>query len=189
MQPSSNDLTLILAEISNGNKSVINEIFPIVYNELKKIASKYLFYEHGERTIETTELVHEAYLKLMGNESVSLENRAHFFGIAANAMRQLLVDFARKRNSLKRGGNHTKISLMEGLVVFSEHDDKIIELDSALEKLSAVDERLSKIVELRFFAGLNHEETAAVLNCSVATVKREWSLARAWLFRELSEEN
>ena len=189
MQSSSNEITLILSELSKGNRSAINEIFPVVYNELKKIASKYLFYEHGERTIETTELVHEAYLKLMGKESVSLENRAHFFGIAANAMRQLLVDFARKRNSLKRGGNHTKISLLEGLIVFSEHDDKIIELNSALEKLSAVDERLSKIVELRFFAGLNHEEIASVLNCSIATVKREWSLARAWLFRELSEEN
>lgn len=187
MQSSPKDLTLLLSEVSRGNKTAINEIFPIVYNELRKIASKYLFREYGERTIQTTELVHEAYLKIIGGENISFENKSHFFGIAANAMRQLLVDLARKRNAEKRGGSHTRISLVDGLLISTEHDEKILELDDALKKLSEVDERLSKIVELRFFAGLNVEETANVLDCSASTVKREWSLARAWLFRELGE--
>lgn len=188
MNSSSKDLTLLLSEVSRGNKDVINEIFPIVYNELRKIASRYLYQEYAERTIQTTELVHEAYLKIIGGENVSLENKSHFFGIAANAMRQLLVDLARKKNAEKRGGgNLTKITLMEGKVIFNEFDDKILDLDEALKKLVLVDERLSKIVELRFFAGLNVEETANVLDCSVSTVKREWSLARAWLYRELGE--
>jgi RNA polymerase sigma-70 factor, ECF subfamily len=186
LTPSSNDLTLLLSEVSKGNRTVINEIFPIVYNELKKIASAYLYKEYEGRTIQTTELVHEAYLKIMGGNNISIENRAHFFGIAANAMRQLLVDFARKRNAMKRGGNQTKISLIDGLIVIGEFDDKIIDLDTALEKLNKIDERLSKIVELRFFAGLNIEETAEVLDCSPTTVKREWGLARAWLLREIS---
>lgn len=187
MQSPQKDLTLLLAELSNGNKEVINEIFPVVYNELRKLASNYLYYEYGERTIQTTELVHEAYLKIIGGGNISPENKSHFFGIAANAMRQLLVDFARRRNAEKRGGNHTKISLLEGVVILSEYDEKILDLDEALNKLTEVDERLSKVVELRFFAGLNVEETANALNCSPATVKREWSLARAWLYRELGE--
>ena len=187
MQSSPKDLTFLLAEVSQGNKNVINEIFPIVYNELRKIASSYLYHEYGERTIQTTELVHEAYLKIIGSQNIAIENKAHFFGIAANAMRQLLVDFARKRNAEKRGGNQTKFSLLEGVVIFGEDDEKILELDDALKKLAEVDDRLSKVVELRFFAGLNVEETANALNCSPATVKREWSLARAWLYRELAE--
>jgi RNA polymerase sigma factor (TIGR02999 family) len=179
------DLTLLLSELNSGNKSVINKIFPVVYNELRKIASAYLYKEYNQRTIQTTELVHETYLKIIGSTNLSMQNRSHFFGIAANAMRQLLVDFARKRNSEKRGGNVTKVSLVDGKVVFGEFDDKILDLDEALKKLALVDERLSKIVELRFFAGLNVEETAQALECSPSTVKREWSLARAWLFREL----
>jgi len=187
LQSSPKDLTLLLSELSKGNKNVINEIFPIVYNELRKLASRYLYQEYGERTIQTTELVHEAYLKIIGSENIALENKSHFFGIAANAMRQLLVDFARKRNTEKRGGNQTKISLSEGAVIFGEYDEKILELDDAMKKLTGFDERLSKVVELRFFAGLNVDETANVLDCSPSTVKREWSLARAWLFRELGE--
>jgi RNA polymerase sigma factor (TIGR02999 family) len=187
LQPSSKDLTLLLAELKKGNKDVINEIFPVVYNELRKLASNYLYHEYEERTIQTTELVHEAYLKIIGAESISPQNRSHFFGIDANAMLQLLVDFARKRNTEKRGGNMTKISLSEGAVIFGGYDEKILDLDEALKKLAEFDDRLSKVVEMRFFAGLNVEETANVLNCSPATVKREWSLARAWLFRELGE--
>jgi RNA polymerase sigma factor (TIGR02999 family) len=188
VQSSPNELTLLLEEASKGNKTVINKIFPIVYNELRKIASKYLYKEYGERTIQTTELVHEAYIKIMGGSNISLENRSHFFGIAANAMRQLLVDFSRKRNAEKRGGqNHTRISLVEGILIFNEYEDKILDIDNALKKLFKIDEGLSKIVELRFFAGLNIEETANVLGCSSSTVKREWNLAKAWLLRELSE--
>lgn len=185
MQPSPKDLTLLLAEMNKGNRDVINEIFPIVYNELRKLASTYLYREYEERTIQTTELVHEAYLKIIGGENISPQNKSHFFGIAANAMRQLLVDFARKRNTEKRGGNRTKISLSEGALIFGEYNEKILDLDEALKRLAEFDERLSKVVELRFFAGLNVEEAAEVLSCSPATIKREWSLARAWLFREL----
>ncbi len=189
LQSSPNELTLLLSEVSKGNKTVINKIFPIVYNELRRIASRYLYEEYGERTLQTTELVHEAYLKIIGSENISLENRAHFFGIAANAMRQLLIDFARRRKAEKRGGNLTRISLVDGLIVVDEYDDKILELDSALNKLVNIDERLCKVVELRFFSGLNVEETAKVLECSPATIKREWSLAKAWLFKELKGIN
>ncbi len=189
LQSSPNELTLLLSEVSKGNKTVINKIFPIVYNELRRIASRYLYEEYGERTLQTTELVHEAYLKIIGSENISLENRAHFFGIAANAMRQLLIDFARRRKAEKRGGNLTRISLVDGLIVVDEYDDKILELDSALNKLVKIDERLCKVVELRFFSGLNVDETAKVLECSPATIKREWSLAKAWLYKELKEIN
>jgi RNA polymerase sigma factor (TIGR02999 family) len=187
LNSSPKELTLLFSEMNSGNKDVINEIFSIVYKELKKIASKYLYEEYGERTIETTELVHEAYIKIIGAENVSIENKSHFFGIASNAMRQLLVDFARKRNAEKRGwNNHARVTLVDGLEIYSDNDLKIIELDDALKKLALVDERLCKIVELRYFAGLNIDETAAAIDVSPATVKREWSLARAWLFKEMN---
>ncbi len=185
-QPSRENITILLNDVSSGNKEALNELLPLVYNELRKLASKYLGAEYKNRTIQTTELVHEAYLKLLGNQNISWQNRAHFFGIAANSMRQILVDLARKRNAKKRGGDETKISLQEGLIIMDETDDKLLALDEALKKLETFDKRLSQIVELRFFSGLTIEETAAVLNFSDSTIKREWNVAKAWLYKELN---
>lgn len=163
-------------------------MLPLVYNELRRISSKYLHDEYRNHTLQTTELVHEAYIKLVGGQEINWQNRAHFFGIAANSMRQILVDYARKRSSQKRGEGKTHLSLDNAEEIAFQSDEDIIELDEAMKKLEAFDPDLSKVVELRFFAGLNVEETAKVLNCSASTVKREWSLARAWLFRELGKE-
>ena len=185
---SQQNITLLLEDCYNGNKNAVNELLPLVYNELRRISSKYLHDEYRNHTLQTTELVHEAYIKLVGGQEINWQNRAHFFGIAANSMRQILVDYARKRNSQKRGEGKTHLSLDNAEEIAFQSDEDIIELDEAMKKLEAFDPDLSKVVELRFFAGLNVEETAKVLNCSASTVKREWSLARAWLFRELGKE-
>ena len=185
---SQQNITLLLEDCVSGNKNAVNELLPIVYNELRRISSKYLHDEYRNHTLQTTELVHEAYIKLVGGHEINWQNRAHFFGIAANSMRQILVDYARKRNSQKRGEGKTHLSLDSVEEIVFETEEDIIELDEAMKKLEVFDPDLSKVVELRFFAGLNVEETAKVLNCSASTVKREWSLARAWLFRELGKE-
>lgn len=189
MQDSSQqNITLLLEDCVNGKKNAVNELLPLVYNELKRISSKYLHEEYRNHTLQTTELVHEAYIKLVGGQEINWQNRAHFFGIAANSMRQILVDYARKRNSKKRGEGITNLSLDNAEEIAFQSDEDIIALDEAMKKLEAFDPDLSKIVELRFFVGLNVEETAKVLDRSASTVKREWSLARAWLFRELGKE-
>ncbi len=177
--------TLLLNNITHGENEALNNLLPLVYNELRQLASKYLRAEFGNRTIQTTELVHEAYIKLIGGQNISWQNKAHFFGIAANSMRQILVDLARKRKSQKRGGNNTIISLYEDLVIMDESDDKLLALDEALNKLATFDERLRRIVELRYFSGLTIDETAEVLQISDSTIKREWNVAKAWLYREM----
>ncbi len=178
--------TALLIDIGRGDKEALNRFLPVVYNELRRLASSYLRAEYGSRTIQTTELVHEAYIKLIGGQNISWQNKAHFFGIAANSMRQILVDLARKRKSQKRGGNQTKISLFEDLVIMDDSDDKLLALDEALKKLETLDKRLCKVVELRYFSGLTINETAEALNTSASTVKREWNVAKAWLYRELN---
>lgn len=186
MQNIEKNITLLLESCSNGNKNAVNELLPIVYNELRKISSKYLHDEYRNHTLQTTELVHEAYIKLVGGQEINWQNRAHFFGIAANSMRQILVDYARKRNSQKRGEGKTHVSLDDAEdMIFSSEED-IIALDEALKKLEAIEERSSKIVELRYFSGLTIEETANVLNISPATAKRDWNFAKAWLYREIA---
>lgn len=184
---SQQNITLLLEDCASGNKNAVNELLPIVYNELRRISSKYLHDEYRNHTLQTTELVHEAYIKLVGGQEINWQNRAHFFGIAANSMRQILVDYARKRNSLKRGEGKTHVSLDDAEEMFFNTEEDIIALDEALKKLEAFDQELSKVVELRFFAGLNVDETAKVKNCSASTVKREWSLAKSWLFREMGK--
>ena len=179
------NITLMLNDLSNGNTIVIEQILPLVYDELRKISSKYLSDEYRKHTFQTTELVHEAYIKLIGNQSISWQSRAHFFGIAARTMRQILVDYARKRKSLKRGNGITNFSLDDTQLVAGESDEQILALDDALKKLENVEERSSKIVELRYFSGLTIDETAKLLNISAATVKREWQFAKAWLYREI----
>ena len=187
LEPSQLNITLLLEDCVNGKKNAVNELLPLVYNELKRISSKYLHEEYRNHTLQTTELVHEAYIKLVGGQEINWQNRGHFFGIAANSMRQILVDYARKRNSQKRGEGKTHLSLENAGDIAFESED-IIALDEAMKKLEAFDPDLSKVVELRFFAGLNVEETSKVLDRSASTVKREWSLARAWLFRELGKD-
>jgi RNA polymerase sigma factor (TIGR02999 family) len=179
------NITLLLNEISQGNNLVIEQILPLVYDELRKISSKYLSDEYRKHTFQTTELVHEAYLKLIGNQNISWQSRAHFYGIAAKTMRQILVDYARKRKSQKRGSGKTSFSLDDAELVAGESDEQILALDEALKKLENVEERSSKIVELRYFSGLTIDETAKLLNISAATVKREWQFAKAWLYREI----
>jgi RNA polymerase sigma factor (TIGR02999 family) len=181
------EITLLLNDYSNGNKDSLNRLLPVVYKELRKLASRYLRKEYSSRTIQTTELVHEAYMRLFGDSEVSIHNRAHFFGIAANSMRQILVDYARKKSAAKRGGGFTRVSLIEDIIIIDNDSDKIIIIDEALKKLALIDNRLCSIVELRFFTGLSIEETAEVMGISVSTVKREWNIAKAWLYRELED--
>jgi len=180
------NITKMLNDISPGNDIAVNRVLPLVYNELRNISSKYLNLEYRKHTLQPTELVHEAYLKLIGNQELSWQSRAHFYGIAAKSMRQILVDYARKRKSKKRGSGKTNLSLDKVMMAVVESDDQILELDEALVKLENYEERSSKIVELRYFSGLSIEETAEVLNISPATVKRDWSFAKAWLYREMS---
>ena len=183
----SKDITILLNELSKGNNLAVEQILPLVYDELRKISSKYLRDEYRNHTFQTTELVHEAYLKLIGNQQLSWQSRAHFFGIAAKTMRQILVDYARKRKAQKRGSGELKFSFDDVPVLSYESDKQILALDEALTKLEDIEERPSKIVELRYFSGLTIEETAEVLSVSKATVKRDWLFAKAWLYREIQQ--
>lgn len=180
------NITLLLQDCIEGKKGAVDELLPHVYKELRVISSKYLRDEFRNHTLQTTELVHEAYIKLVGDENISWQNRAHFFGIAAQSMRQILVDHARKRNSLKRGYGKSIIPLDDVLESAEKSDEQIIALDDALKKLETKDERSSKLVELRYFSGLTIEETAEVLRISPATAKRDWNFAKAWLYREIA---
>lgn len=182
------NFTRLIQEYSKGNKLVLNQILPLIYDELRRISSRYLREEYRNHTLQTTELVHEAYLKLIGDQNISWENRAHFFGIAAQSMRQILVDHARKRNAKKRGGGKSNLSLEEVFTISEKVDDQILVLDEALKRLEKVDERSCKIVELRYFSGLTIEETAKVLNISASTAKRDWNFAKAWLYREIQNQ-
>ncbi len=182
---SSHQVTHLLLDLKNGNLQAFDQLTPLVYNELRKIASRYLRQERKGHTIQTTDLVHETYLRLIDEAHFSWENRAHFFAVAARAMRQLLVENARKRKAKKRGGGAVNLSLDEGAVMAEQKSDEILALEEALQTLEKLDERMTRIVELRYFSGLTIEETAAVLSISPATVKREWNTARAWLAKEM----
>jgi RNA polymerase sigma factor (TIGR02999 family) len=182
-------ITQLLQDLSNGDKEALNKLLPIVYKQVKKIAARYLANEYEKRTIQTTELVHEAYLKLIGQKQLSLENRKEFFGVVANVMRQILVDNARKRNAVRRGNNITKISFEKATVLSSENSEEVLMLNDALIKLDLLDKRLSSIVELRYFAGMTIAETAEILSLSRNTVNRDWTLAKAWLYKEIANDN
>ncbi len=182
-------VTQLLYELSNGDKEALNKLLPLVYRQVKKIASRYLSNEYKKRTIQTTELVHEAYLKLIGQKEISLESRREFFGAIANVLRQILVDNARKRNAARRGEGQTKISLEKVAVISPEYDEEILTLNDALIKLNSFDKRLSSIVELRYFTGMTIAETAEILSVSPNTVKRDWNLAKAWLYKEIENNN
>jgi len=177
-------VTRLLLQWTEGDKQALEDLLPLVYDELRRLAKSYLQRERPGHTLQSTALVHEAYMRLV-DQNVSWQSRAHFFGIAAQMMRCILVDHARGKNAAKRGDGAYKVTLDEGLVAQEERDVNVLALDGALTKLSALDPQQSQIVELRFFAGLSIEETAEILKISPATVKRDWAMAKAWLYREM----
>lgn len=179
------DLTLLLARWHGGDDEALDEVLPLVYNELRRLAGRYLNQERGQ-TLQTHDLIHEAFLRLIGQRHVDWRNRAHFFGIAALMMRRILTDHARRRACGKHGGGARRMLLEDVPDIAATSDAGIVAVDEALVELKAVDEQLAKIVELRFFGGLEHDETAAVLGVSEVTVRRRFRIAKAWLYRRLS---
>ncbi len=193
--PSQTTVTRLLHELQGGNQAVLGELFSLVYEELHARAHRQRAHWHGDYTLNTTALVHEAYLKLVDQTQAAWESRAHFLGVAAKAMRHILVDYAKRRRAEKRGGDVQKLSLeemkvsLEGMVVLTEERaEALVALEEALERLMHVNEREARVVECRFFGSMTFEETAQALGVSVRTVKRDWAMAQAWLHREMQNE-
>jgi RNA polymerase sigma factor (TIGR02999 family) len=184
---SSFSVTELLGKWRAGDADALSRLLPVVYQELRRVAGSYLRRERSDHTLQSTALVHEAYLRLAGPNAPEWRNRAHFFGVAANLMRQILVEHARARHAEKRGGHAVKLSLDEASDVPMAVDVDVLALDEAMQQLAQMDARQAQIVELRFFGGLSVEGSAEVLGISPATVKRDWTSARAWLYREMSE--
>ena len=180
-------ITQLLSEIKSGRQEVLGELLPLVYDELRRLADNYLRRERSDHTLQPTALVHEAYLRLVGQNPIEWQNRAHFFGIAARLMREILIEYARGRNRQKRGGGYkTQIVLSDAVSFNNQEQFDVIAVDEALNKLEKLDERQARIVELKFFGGLTIEEIAEVLEVSAATVKREWSTAKLLLYKMLN---
>ena len=186
--PAGKNITELLIGYGRGDKEALDQLMPIVYDELRRQAARYLRREQAGHTLQTTALIHEAYVRLVDQRNVQWQNRAHFFGIAAQLMRRILVDHARSKKRAKRGGSDIRVSLDDATAGVTGQDLDLVALNEALERLAEIDEQQSRVVELRFFSGLTVEETAEVMGISKATVKRDWSMARAWLHRELSSE-
>jgi RNA polymerase sigma factor (TIGR02999 family) len=180
-------VTELLSDWSHGNQAALDKLMPLIYDELRRLAHHYMSREHAGHTLQTTALVNEAYLRLIGRRDMHWQNRAHFFAISAQLMRRILVDHARAHTRIKRGGGTHLLTLDEGAVVSRERAAEVIALHDALNELAALDPRQSRIVELRFFGGLSIEETTEVLGLSAATIKREWRTAKAWLYHVLSK--
>jgi RNA polymerase sigma-70 factor, ECF subfamily len=176
-----------LTELNGGNPEVLDKVMPLVYDELHRLAHRYMMQERVGHTLQTTALVNEVYLKFVDKEGLSWQNRAHFLAVAARQMRFILVDYARGHARAKRGGGAERVPLDEALVVSEEHSTEMLALDEALTALASFDERKSRIAELRYFAGLTVEETAEALSVSPETVNRDWRMAKAWLRKELSK--
>jgi len=183
----SRDVTRLLSEWQAGDQSALDRLMPVVYSELRRIAARYLHSERTGHTLQTTALVHEAYLRLVDETRIQFQGRAHFFGVAATIIRNILVDHARTQKAAKRGGGVQKLSLEEAFAVPVDNKTDVLAVDDALHTLSKIDAQQGRIVELRFFAGLTIEETAEVLQISTSTVKRDWILAKTWIYRELSQ--
>jgi RNA polymerase sigma-70 factor, ECF subfamily len=181
----SGEVTRLLGEIGRGEKQAVNDLLPLVYDELHRIARSYFRRERGEHTMQPTALVHEAYIRMV-DQRAPLESRGHFMAVAATQMRRVLLDYARKHRAARRGGDDQKVLLEDTMVICEQRPVDMILLDVALGKLAALDARQAQLVELRFFAGLSVEETAEVMGVSPATVKRSWSSARAFLHREMT---
>ena len=180
------EITQLLAEWSEGNQAALDKLYPLVYNELRRLAHGYLRRERKGHTLQTTALINEAYLRLVDQKNVHWANRSHFFGISAKIMRRILIDHARRYDYAKRGGGAQRISLDEAAIVAKQLGRALLMLDEALTSLAKIDPRRSQVVELRYFGGLNNEEIAGVLKISENTVMRDWNMARAWLYQELS---
>ena len=185
MRPDSQLVTLLLHHWKNGNEEALDQLMPLVYEELRRLARRYLSAERPEHTLRATELVHETYMRLIGAE-IDWQDRAHFYAVAARVIRRILVDHANSRNSRKRGGDVERVPLDESLVIGAEAPEIIVNLDEALRRLAVVDSRKSDIVQCLYFGGMTYDETAAALNISAATVDRELRIAKAWLHRELA---
>ncbi|HYJ88610.1 MAG TPA: sigma-70 family RNA polymerase sigma factor [Pyrinomonadaceae bacterium] len=186
--PPPQDVTQLLLDWSKGNQGAPDKLMPLVYDELRRVAQNYLRHERQDHTLQATALVHEAYLKLIDQTAVDWHDRAHFFGLASQMMRHILVDHARRHQAAKRGGLVQRLTLVEAVSFPDQKDFDLVALDEALTNLSQLDSQQSRIVEMRFFGGLTIEETSTALSLSVATVNREWRLAKAWLLRALTKE-
>jgi RNA polymerase sigma factor (TIGR02999 family) len=184
--PNNIEVTQLLADLRTGQHQAHEQLFPIVYSELRKIAANYMRRERTDHTLQATALVHEAYMQLVDQTRVTWQNRAHFFGVAAQLMRRILVDHARSQNALKRGGDAQKISLDDSVGLAAGPPVAFDELDEALNRLHELDPNQAKIIELRFFGGLTVEEVSEVIGLSTATIEREWRMAKAWLHNQLT---
>ena len=184
--PRQHEITELLAEWREGNQSALDELYPLVYNELHRLARRYMSRERKGHTLQTTALINEAYVRLVDQKNVQWANRSHFFAISAQIMRRILIDHARRHAYAKRGGGAQQVSLEETASVTPDPGSELIRLDEALKSLAEMDPRRSQVVELRFFGGLNNEEIAGVLHVSENTVTRDWNMARAWLYQQLT---
>lgn len=182
----SHQITTLLVDWSKGDELALEQLMPLVYEELRRMARSYMRRQPSGHTFQTTELIHEAYLKIAKSEDRNWENRAHFFGVAAKAMRQILVDYARSKSSQKRGGWQERITLIDDVMTTNNSSKEIVALDDALKNLEQIDPRRGHVVELKYFGGLTVEEIAEVLKISTKTVNRDWQFARTWLLRELT---
>jgi RNA polymerase sigma factor (TIGR02999 family) len=181
-------ITVLLRELADGNRAVVDAIIPLVYNELHRLAERHMARERPDHTLNATALVHEAYMKLVDQREVAWQNRAHFLAIAAQAMRRILINHAQRRRADKRGGGEGFVTFNDEVMGANARADELLALDDVLSRLQNLDERQAKVVEYRFFGGLKHEEIAEVLGVSLPTVRRDWRLARAWLSRELKQQ-
>ena len=185
--PARHQITELLAEWREGNQSALDELYPLVYDELHRLARRYMSRERKDHTLQTTALINEAYVRMVDQKNVNWVNRSHFFAISAQIMRRILIDHARRHAYAKRGGGAKQVSLEEVAAIMPEQGRELIRLDEALKSLAERDPRRSQVVELRYFGGLNNEEIAGVLNVSQNTVTRDWNMARAWLYQQLTE--
>ena len=185
-QAQPDQITLLLQRLRHGDSGARNVLVSLVYPHLKKMAAQQLRRERPGHTLQPTALVHEVFLRLAGDEGVAWQNRSHFYALSAELMRQILVDYARRRRSAKRGGGAAVLELEEWQARIEEHPERVLDVDRLLTRLSSLDERQAKVVEMRYFAGLTEEEIAEALGVSERTVKRDWTLARAWMLKELS---
>jgi len=185
MTVSTPGLTELLSDWQQGDQTALNKLTPLVYDELRRIAHRYVQRERNGHTLETTALVNEAYLRLAGQKKIEWQNRAHFFAVTAQVMRHILIDHARRRQYSKHGGDVRRVSLEEAQMMSHERASELVALDEALDELAKLDVRKSRVVELRYFGGLDLEETADVLEVSVMTVRRDWRVAKAWLYRRM----
>ena len=188
MAAPASEVTALLAAVESGDDAAMNQLVPLVYEELRRLARRHMAGQRRGHTLQTADLVSEAYLKLVNVKGTGWNDRIHFFAVASRAMRSVLVDYARRRGYAKRGGNPVRVSLSEADQIPEQRTAEVVAVDEALSRLAALDPRKAHIVELRYFGGLSVEETARLLDLSSRTIKREWRWARAWLYREIGEE-